>query len=51
MWIVTFKKDYTTIRFEFETSKDAIDFMSIAVCSGKTECEVYMKYERKEGEE
>ena len=50
MWIVTLKKDYTEIKFEFETSKDAIEFMSNAVCFGKTECEVFMKYEIKEGE-
>ena len=49
MWVVTIRKNYTEIKFNFEALEDAADFMSKAAYSSSDKCEVTL--EHKKGEE
>ena len=47
MWIVTVKKDYTEITFEFECSDEATSFLYTVKTKAKNEIEATLTFEKK----
>ena len=45
MWIVTIRKKYENIEFEFEILQDATNFIGEAAYRSKTPCEITFRYE------